>query len=97
MDNLTNQAKAAASNTINSAQATISSAKEAAADAAAKVAGKVDAVKNALKNLENGVADPKALLNSLKSKLPIPPNLPEIPKKINLKVLKFKVLCILFF
>jgi hypothetical protein len=77
MENLTNIAQGAVSNVTNLAKGAISSMPGA---------GSVDAVKNALKGLENGAVDPKALLDSLKSKLPIPPKLPEIPKKPNLKV-----------
>jgi phage-related protein len=91
MENLTNTAN-------NLAQSAVSSATNMAKGALSSVpgAGSVDAVRNALKGLENGAVDPKALLDSLKSKLPIPPKLPEIPKKPNLKVLKFKAKTALF-
>jgi hypothetical protein len=87
MENLTNIAQKAASSATNLAQGALSSIPGAA---------NVDAIRNALKGLENGVVDPKALLDGLKSKLPIPPKLPEIPKKPNLKVLKFKAKAALF-
>ena len=85
MDNLTNIAQGAAASATNLAQGAISSATNLAQGALSSIPGaaNVDAVRNALKGLENGAVDPKALLASLKSKLPIPPNLPQIPKKPN--------------
>jgi hypothetical protein len=98
MENLTNAAQGLASSATNLAQGAVSSATNLAQGAISSIPGaaNVDAVRNALKGLENGAVDPKALLASLKSKLPIPPNLPEIPKKPNLKVLKFKAKAALF-